>query len=167
LNDTTDISQLKNNTQWENATAPAYCYYDNDSAEYRKSYAVLYNWFAANSGKLCPEGWHVPTDAEWTTLIDYLGGADTAGGLLKEVGVDHWINPNVGATDENGFTALPGGYRNYNGDFFNVGTNGNWWSATEENPGYAWYRTIHNNLTTVSNNNGLKQKGHSVRCVKD
>ncbi len=167
LNDSSYIPWLTNSTQWENTTAPAHCYYDNDSTEYDDTYAVLYNWFAVNTGKLCPEGWHVPTDADWTTLIDYLGGADTAGGLLKEVGVDHWVSPNVGATNEDGFTALPGGYRDYNGPFYDLGTKGIWWSSKEENTGSSWYRTIRNNLPTVLNNNGFKQRGHSVRCVKD
>jgi len=167
LNDTTDIPHITNASQWENTSAPAHCYYDNDSTEYADPYAILYNWFAVKTGKLCPEGWHVPTNADWTTLIDFLGGEDTTGGLLKEIGTDHWASPNVGATNVTGFTAIAGGYRNYDGPFYNMGTTGNWWSATEENPGYAWYRTIHNNLTTVSNNNGLKQRGHSVRCVKD
>jgi uncharacterized protein (TIGR02145 family) len=167
LNDESDIPLVTNANQWENTTVPAHCYYDNDSVKYTDPFAVLYNWFSVNSGKLCPEGWHVPTDADWTILVDYLGGEDTAGGLLKETGIDHWVNPNVGATNITGFNAIPGGYRNYTGQFFNVGTTGSWWSSSEENQGYAWYRTIRNNLTTIANNNGLKQRGLSVRCVKN
>ena len=73
----------------------------------------LYNWYAVNTGKLCPEGWHVPTDDEWTILTDYLGGKSVAGGKLKETGTSHWLSPNTGATNETGFTGLPTGYRNY------------------------------------------------------
>ena len=93
------------------------------------TYGVLYNWNAACTS--CPWGWHLPSDAEWTHLTDYLGGQSVAGGKLKETGTSHWNSPNIGATNETGFTALPGGFRNYYGDFNYIGDYGYWWSATE------------------------------------
>jgi uncharacterized protein (TIGR02145 family) len=113
------------------------------ATENYQTYGVLYNWPAAMAGMtssssnpsrvqgVCPTGWHLPSDAEWTELIDYLGGGEVAGGKLKETGTTHWESPNTGATNETGFTALPGGFRNYDGNFLNIGYNGLWWSATE------------------------------------
>src|SRR5574344_137160 len=116
------------------------------------TYGVLYNWTAAMNGEassttnpsgiqgVCPAGWHLPSDAEWTELTDYLGGASVAGGKLKETGTTHWDSPNTGATNETGFTALPGGYRTNLGFFNNIGYHGNWWSATESGATNAWTR---------------------------
>src|SRR5574344_720187 len=118
------------------------------------TYGVLYNWPAAMNGAassttnpsgvqgVCPDGWHLPSNAEWTELTDYLGGTSYVGGKLKETGTTHWYHPNTGATNETGFTALPGGYRSGNGAFDDIGSNGNWWSATELNPSNAWNRLL-------------------------
>ena len=165
--DTTDIPNITNNGQWGNLTTPGYCYYNHDGDSLNDIYGAMYNWFAVNSGKLCPDGWHIPTNDEWLILFDYLGGVDTAGGQLKEQGSKHWINPNIGASNASGFTALPGGYRYETGVFYDLGKNGNWWTTTEENLGNAYYWKIHNNLISVSGNSILKQRGLSVRCVKD
>ena len=143
------------------------------------TYGVLYNWTAAMAGSasssanpsgvqgVCPTGWHLPSDAEWTELTDYLGGQSIAGGKLKETGTTHWNSPNTGATNETGFTALPGGYRGNNGAFDNIGNNGNWWSATESNPINAWFRSIGYNTSSVGRNYLNKVWGISVRCVRD
>ncbi|NLP20778.1 MAG: hypothetical protein GX378_08455, partial [Bacteroidales bacterium] len=117
------------------------------------TYGVLYNWPAAMAGSassnanpsgvqgVCPAGWHLPSDAEWTELTDYLGGKSVAGGKLKETGTTHWASQNTGATNETGFTALPGGGRYGNDDYFySIGSFGDWWSASESYPGNAWYR---------------------------
>src|SRR5690554_4910948 len=118
------------------------------------TYGVLYNWTAAMDGEassttnpsgiqgVCPAGWHVPSDAEWTELTDYLGGTSVAGGKLKETGTTHWKSPNTGATNETGFTALPGGYRHLYGAFSNIGYDGYWWSATERSATDAWHRAM-------------------------
>src|SRR5690606_12297955 len=103
----------------------------------------LYDWETACD--VCPDGWHLPTDAEWTELTDYLG--ENAGGKLKatgtiEAGTGLWYDPNTGATNETGFTALPGGNRYSNGSFYDFGYFGYWWSATEDNATYAWYRFV-------------------------
>jgi uncharacterized protein (TIGR02145 family) len=129
------------------------------------TYGVLYNWTAAMNA--CPDGWHLPSDAEWTELTDYLGGESVAGGKLKETGTTHWASPNTGATNETGFTALPGGYRNLNGTFLNVGLDGYWWSATEYSAAYAWNRNLYYNGSNVDRSNDNKEVGFSVRCLRD
>ena len=144
------------------------------------TYGVLYNWSAAMNGAassttnpsgiqgVCPTGWHLPSDAEWTELTDYLGGTTIAGGKLKETGTTHWASPNTGATNETGFTALPGGYRNNNGTFLDLGYYGSWWSATENNAATAWSRLMNFNSSIVFRNYYYnKELGFSVRCVRD
>jgi uncharacterized protein (TIGR02145 family) len=118
-------------------------------------------------GNLCPTGWHVPTEVEWTTLTTYLGGELFAGAKLKEPGTAHWTTPNTGATNETGFTALPGGDRIGNGTFFNQGDMGFWWSSTEYSPNNAYYRSMRYDTRNVTNLNYYKFYGYSVRCVKD
>ena len=95
-----------------------------------KGYGYLYNWYAVNTGNLAPTGWHVPTDAEWTTLSSYLGGEPYAGGKLKEAGISHWAYPNAGATNESGFDAYPSGYRYASFDHINY--YGYFWSSSED-----------------------------------
>jgi uncharacterized protein (TIGR02145 family) len=129
------------------------------------SYGVLYNWPAAISAS--PPGWHLPRDREWIELIDYLGGEDIAGGKLKETGSTFWLSPNAGATDEYGFTALPGGYRVERAYFHYIGIVGYWWSATDGGTDYAWLHGLKYDDTDVWRNISLKVFGLSVRCVKD
>jgi uncharacterized protein (TIGR02145 family) len=129
------------------------------------TYGVLYNWTAAQSA--CPSGWHLPSDAEWTTLTTYLGGESVAGGKMKEAGTAHWNSPNTGATNESGFTALPGGYRTNTGAFSNLGINGFWWSSTERGTPNAWYRRLHYHPSGVGRGTTDKESGFSVRCVRD
>jgi len=143
------------------------------------TYGVLYNWTAAMNGVAssdsnpsgvqgaCPEGWHLPSDAEWTTLSDYLGGISYAGGKLKEAGTAHWTGPNTGATNESGFTALPGGYHRNDGIFYFIGSNGYWWSSTDHNTSSAWYRNLCNSYSDVFRYTSTKDIGFSVRCVRD
>jgi len=143
------------------------------------TYGVLYNWPAAMAGSassnanpsgvqgVCPAGWHLPSDAEWTELTDYLGGTRVAGGKLKETGTTHWNSPNTGATNETGFTALPGGSRYNNGNFTNIRYHGGWWSSTEYGTYLAWYRYAGYNFSDVGRLNYGKEVGFSVRCVRD
>jgi uncharacterized protein (TIGR02145 family) len=158
---------VTNNTSWSTLTTGAYCNYNNDVAN-SSLYGYLYNWFAVNDGrKIAPTGWHIPSDAEWTTLTTYLGGENVASGKLKEAGLSHWASPNTGATDETGFTALPGGYRDNNGVFYFIGNAGYWWSYTENLTNYAWYRTMYSYSAAVTRNYCYKVYGNSVRCIKD
>jgi uncharacterized protein (TIGR02145 family) len=115
---------------------------------------------------VCPAGWHLPSDAEWTELTDYLGGTG-AGGKLKETGTTHWNSPNTGATNETGFTALPGGNRDGSGTFNSIGSNGYWWSATEFYGSNAWDRYMNYSSSSVGRGSPSKEVGFSVRCVRD
>jgi uncharacterized protein (TIGR02145 family) len=129
------------------------------------TYGVLYNWSAAMSA--CPAGWHLPNDAEWSQLMDHLGGQDVAGGKLKETGTLHWFDPNTGATNETGYTALPGGRRNDDGTFLYTGYNGYWWSSTAFSSATAWVRWMYYKSYGVSRDASNKENGYSVFCVKD
>ncbi|MBA7528679.1 hypothetical protein ES705_20867 [subsurface metagenome] len=164
-NDGTAIPLVTDPTTWINLTTPGYCWYDNNEANYKNTYGALYNWYTVNIGKLCPTGWHVPTDAEWSTLIDYLGGESVAGGKLKETGTIHWNSPNTGATNETGFKALPGGLRSV--AFYDIGYYGRWWSATEQDAASAWIRVLANGNGIVFSSNNGKSAGFSVRCLRD
>jgi len=133
------------------------------------TYGRLYTWYAAtDSRNICPTGWHVPTDTEWTTLTTFLGGESVAAGKLKETGTSHWLSPNTGATNSSGFTALPGGFRiNYFGTFYNIGKYGGWWSSTEYSTVNARLRSMLNDASSVGRDHLGKLRGLSVRCVKD
>ncbi len=129
------------------------------------TYGVLYNWTAACNA--CPPGWHLPTETEWTTLTTYLGGESVAGGKLKEKGTEYWNSPNSGATNETGFTALPGGVMAHRGGFGSIRENGYWWSSTENDTETANLRGISFYHVDVQICSSLKLMGYSVRCVKD
>jgi uncharacterized protein (TIGR02145 family) len=167
------IPYVTDDNEWENLTYGAYCNYNND-AKYTPVYGRLYNWFAVNDSRnLAPAGWHVPSDDEWTTLAFYLGGVSVAGGKLKETGTSHWFSPNTGATNETGFTALPGGYRDYWGKFRLNGDRGYWWTSTEDLGFYVG--SVYFFMTKINAEllyydypgRGNIQNGYSVRCVKD
>ena len=144
-------------------TGNSWCYDNNGSN--CDIYGRLYTWEAATSA--CPDGWHLPSDDEWTTLIDFLGGEDVAGGKMKETGTTHWNSPNTGATNSSGFTALPGGYRSTNGGFYDRGSFGIWWSATEYSSASAWDRKLGYDTDGVDRDGRSKEDGFSVRCVRD
>ncbi len=132
------------------------------------TYGRLYTWYAVtDSRNVCPTGWHLPNNTEWTTLTTYLGGESVAGGKLKETGTTHWISPNTGATNETGFTALPGGGRDSYGGSFDVGRNGGWWSSIDYNTNSAWYLYLYNDDNNVNRPSDSKGNGYSVRCLKD
>jgi uncharacterized protein (TIGR02145 family) len=173
-NDGTVIPLVTDGAAWGTAStngAPGYCWYNNESSNLI-SYGALYNWYAINTTtngnkNVCPTGWHVPTDGEWTTLTDALGGIGVAGGKMKEAGFDHWVSPNTDATNESGFAGLPGGLRNSFGTFFNVGNDGNWWSSTEDDTPSAWYRYLSYYYGNVYRYGYSKGSGFSVRCLRD
>jgi len=167
LNDGTTIPLVTDYSDWRYLTTPGYCWYNNDQPNYGNTYGALYNWYTINTGKLCPVGWHVPTDAECTTLSTFLGGESVAGGKMKETGTTHWLSPNTGATDESGFSGLPGGYRLFNGDFNYIGVRGYWWLSTENSVREAWHRDMDTNYANVTRTSLNKEDGFSVRCVRD
>jgi uncharacterized protein (TIGR02145 family) len=155
------------NSAWTAATTGAYAIYNNDAAN-NTIYGKLYNWYAvADSRSLCPVGWHVPTDSEWTTLENYLGGISVAGGKLKSTS-SLSTTPNTGATNESGFSGLPGGTRFSLGGSYNyIGYYGHWWSSTEYSTTYSWYRGLGYNFGNSNRTNDDKQFGFSVRCLRD
>jgi uncharacterized protein (TIGR02145 family) len=166
--DGSEINLVSDNKIWGSIQTGSYCWYNNDSI-HKNLYGAIYNFYAVcNSHKLCPMGWHVPTDIEWTILVDFLGGKNIAGGKLKEVSMSKWKYPNICANNCTGFTALPGGYRIGNsGSFYDFGSVGFWWSSTEYNSEYAYLRYINNNNSSLKKNFYVKRFGFSVRCIKD
>jgi uncharacterized protein (TIGR02145 family) len=154
------------NDLWYNLTTPGYCWFNNYSP-IKDQFGALYNWYTVNTGILCPSGWHVPTEADWNTLITFLGGESVAGNKLKEAGTTNWYSPNTDATNESAFTALPGGQRDYYGSFYDLGTYGYWWSSIESSGTDSWTRYMTNNSGNVYYMSSNKKKGFSVRCIKD
>ncbi len=176
--DGTLIPQVTDGTQWKNLTTGAWCYYNNTTVN-GTTYGKLYNWYAvvgiydaasavnpALRKKLAPTGWHVPTDAEWDSLINCL--YPNAGGKMKSTGTSLWQSPNTAATNASGFTGLPGGYRDYFGPFLFIGGSGNWWSSSEASTANAWTRHLISNDGFANwDNNYDKKDGFSVRCLRD
>jgi uncharacterized protein (TIGR02145 family) len=161
-----DTTSAKNNGIIEK-----YCYEQKESN--CDIYGGLYQWgemmnydTTAGIQGICPAGWHIPTDAEWTTLTTSLGGDSTCAGKLKETGTAHWAPPNTGATNESGFTALPGGYRYYSGTLF-ITDYATFWTSNETSATDAWYRLVQFNYVYVTRRSYTKENGYSVRCLKD
>ena len=133
-----------------------------------KIYGRIYDW--ENAKKACPAGWHLPSDEEWLQMIRYLGGPLQAGGKMKEAGLSHWKDPNKGATNESGFTALPGGYRTAKGKYINFKNNlAYFWTSTAADDVNAWgyYLTYGEPIIYRYSMSFTKDMGFAVRCVKD
>jgi uncharacterized protein (TIGR02145 family) len=143
---------------------PAWSYYDNDPNN-NAVYGKLYNWYAVNTGTLCPQGWHIPTDAEWTTLTNFLGGSVEAGVKIKSV--TGWTDPNKAGTNESGFTGLPGGGRHVYGGFNGLGNDGTWWSSTPEGTNDAWRWSVDSYYGFAIRYFNSMAYGFSCRCLRD
>jgi uncharacterized protein (TIGR02145 family) len=189
-NDGISIPNVTGNTAWSYLSTPAYCWYNNDTTTYKNTYGALYNWYTVNTAKLAPVGWHVPTDAEWTILDNYLmangynyDGTTTGNKYAKSLAaITNWetstytgdVGNDLSKNNSTGFSALPGGYRGYNGTFVSVGLSGYWWSATERGMSSAWSRIMYYSYYSfiystghVSRNDYDETIGFSVRCVRD
>jgi uncharacterized protein (TIGR02145 family) len=176
-NDGTPISLVEDDRQWMTSGSASGCYswLNNKGAKFKDTYGAFYNWRAVNSYRLCPTGWHVPNNEEWTTLSSSLGGALNLGDKMKETGGLHWINTGTKTTNESGFTALPAGYRNFSGAFLPVtyvgywqGSEAYWWSSTvASNQTLAYYQAFYYNSSTLLLGSWRIEMGHSVRCMKD
>jgi uncharacterized protein (TIGR02145 family) len=162
-NDGTAIPNITDNTEWISSYTPGYCWYNNDKDTYKPAYGALYNWYAVSTGMLCPQGWHVPSDNDWTILENFLG-YEGVGGQLKEVGTAHWASPNQGATNGTGFTALPGGSRTTDGLFDGIGLYNNWWTSTD-GEGSAYYRSASYDSGETSSGAMDYTVGAAVRCI--
>jgi uncharacterized protein (TIGR02145 family) len=169
------IPNVMDAAEWSTLTTGAWCYYNNDEAN-DDIYGKLYNWYAVEDPhNLCPTGWHVPSDEEWTSLTDYLGGESVAGGKMKtrgtiEAGTGLWKHPNTEATNLSGFSGLPGGYRFGSGGFDFFGEMGLWWTPTMDTirpERGAWGRYLTYNGGNVNRGHGPLQSGFCVRCVRD
>jgi len=159
------LPNVENDSVWGSLYKGSYCNYDNKHSN-SSTYGFLYNWYAVtDERKIAPAGWHVPTDAEWQTLIDTLGGGDVAGGKMKAVTL--WNSPNTGATNESGFTAFPGGCRYYDGDFNVIGKVGYFWSASENRLYNAWIHYLGYVSSDAFRFDYYKGAGFSIRCVRD
>jgi uncharacterized protein (TIGR02145 family) len=187
------IPNVTGNTAWADLNTPGYCWYNNDIATYKNPYGALYNYYTIETAKLCPTGWHVPTNDDWSTLTTFLGGNTAALDKIKEIGTIHWLT-NLGATNSSGFTSVPSGYRTGMGGIFTrLGSETNWWSSTKTvsygtdyinyvginrsassttyYPGFYSYQVTQHgtpfgystNPTSYDNS----QEGYSVRCIKD
>jgi len=154
--------------EWQNATSGALAVYDDNELN-ADIYGRLYNWYAVVDNRgVCPENFHVPTDEEYTQLTIYLGGSDVAGGKMKEAGLEHWNSPNAGATNESGFSGLPGGFRNISGSYVYMGSDGYFRSSSEYSSSQAWFHSLHyGNSVVYRDFNMNKNSGNSVRCVGD
>ncbi|MBN2213748.1 MAG: T9SS type A sorting domain-containing protein [Bacteroidales bacterium] len=161
------IPYIPDPVEWSLLSTGAYSIYNNDSSTI-ETYGYLYNWYAViDENNICPAGWHVPLDADWTILETYLEGREVAGGKLKEAGISHWEDPNTNATNESGFTALPGGLRFPDGVFYSIGRRGFFWSSTKNTEIYAWLRYMECTSESIFKTNYDKHNGLSVRCIKD
>jgi uncharacterized protein (TIGR02145 family) len=178
--DGSNIPIVTDNTQWANNSnngnplqQPMMCWYNNDQATYTANkFGALYNWYAINPStngnkNVCPTGWHVPTDAEWTTLTTFLGGENVAGGKMKSTGTQYWQNPNQDATNSSGWSGLPGGLRDGGGPFLGIGFNGSCWSSSEYGTASAWSRYLYYDYGGVDRTSSSKALGFSVRCLRD
>jgi uncharacterized protein (TIGR02145 family) len=167
LNNGTTMALATESGAWTSLSVPGYCWPGNNVA-YKDPYGALYNWYAVNTGILCPTGWHVPAIEEWNTLFLFLGGESVAGGKMKETGTTHWLSTNTGATNESGFTALPAGYRyGFSGSFVAIGSTGPMWSSTQNVPGYANNIGLSNFESSVGIGYNDQRFGISVRCLKN
>ena len=164
-NDGKPIPMVEDFSVWISLTAPAYCWYNNNKEQFKDSYGALYNWYTVDTGKLCPAGWRAPDAGDWDELVGYAGS--NAGGKLKESGFSHWKDANNGAVDEYGFTALPGGLRNLNGDFDYLRYSGNWWSSSEHSTENSLLRTMYFANGNARQHSYSKNLGLSVRCIRN
>ncbi len=158
--------------QSNNSIIEKYCY--NNSQSNCDVYGGLYQWdemmqYSTEEGiqGICQQGWHLPASEEWSILITYLGGENVAGGKMKEFGLDHWNPPNTGATNESGFTAIAGGVRSQNTNFYGVGDYVYFWESLEDDPTSTWVRRLYHDSVGVNRYEIAKYHGFSVRCIKD
>jgi len=167
FSDGSEIPNVTDDAAWEVFTS-AWCNYNNNLA-YDSLYGKLYNWYTTvDPRNACPTGWHVPSEAEWTILTDFLGGLTASGSKLRSVtGWTPSNPPNNFPTNESGFSGLPGGRRNVFGEFHEIGDDGSWWSSTQANLSNAWAYRINYNYDGGNQLNTDKMDGRSIRCIKD
>jgi uncharacterized protein (TIGR02145 family) len=168
LNNGSLIPQVESDSIWDFNPHIAFCWYNNDSIYNAKIYGALYNFYTVRTGLLCPIGWHIPRDSDWTILADFLGGPEKAGGKLKDYYTPYWNEPNVCLANNYGFEALPGGKRSsFLGKFGTIRDQGYWWTGTSKNDFIAYARTMYHNNTSIGKIESSIGNGFSARCIKD
>jgi uncharacterized protein (TIGR02145 family) len=167
FNDGTEIPPVIDSAVWKSLSTPGYCWYNNFDTIYKHPYGVIYNGYTATTGKLCPTGWHVPDNNEWNKLSEFLADSITGGGKLKATGTIFWKSPNKGATNSSGFSALPSGFRYYNGSFSARQYYTAFWSTSESGTSDQWFLSLYYGDAKIIMNQISKKQGFSVRCVKD
>lgn len=167
FNDGTKIALVTDDKAWKALRSPGYCWLNND-IQNKDIYGALYNWYAVDTKKLCPKGWHVPSSADWNMLVAFLGSEEIVGDKLKERGEEHWQNSLTRATDEFGFTARPGGMRLASGNFPNFANAFCvMWTSTGGQNDLAWNRGLYYSTSRIYKGNESMRSGFSVRCLKD
>ena len=162
--DGSEIPNVTGTSEWASLTSGAWSEYNN-SASTGTTYGKLYNGFAVETGKLCPTGWRVPTDDDWTELMNFLGGQSVAGGQIKQEGTSLWKTPNEGATNSSGFTALPAGFRGPTGLFYQNAEVAIWWSSSSEADKLPYWITVFSNAYMARNFPVTKVNGMTIRCI--
>ena len=165
-NDGTAIPLVTDQLAFYEIKAPCMCWHNNNESAYRNSYGALYNWYAVDTKKLCPPGWHVPSNEEWATLIEFLGGANIAGGKLKDPGTPNWTVQNAGVQESSGFNVLPSGFRGKAGFYSAAEKAAIFWTSSEFDGEDAWTRYFQPNTITVGKEHGGKYHGFAIRCIK-
>ncbi len=167
FNDGTAIASVADSTAWRNLAKPGYCMYNKNDTAYKRTYGLLYNAYTADSGKVCPTGWHLPGIEEWQQLSDFLADSIYSGGKLKETGTTHWMAPNRGATNTTDFSALPAGIRYFEGSFTAILYYTAFWSATFSGNDEEGYTSLYYGDARINLGHVSKKHGFSIRCVKD
>ena len=167
FNDGTSIAPVADSIAWRNLATPGYCMYNKNDTAYKRTYGLLYNAYTADSGKVCPTGWHLPGIEEWQQLSDFLADSIYTGGKLKETGTTHWMTPNKGATNTTGFSALPAGIRYFEGSFTAISYYTAFWSASASGNEEEGYSSLYYGDAKVNMGHVSKKHGFSIRCVKD
>jgi len=165
-NDGTSIPLISDNKTWSKLKTGGFCWFNNDE-ENKEDFGALYNWYAVDSKKLCPVGWHVPSELEVESLITFLGDQNIAGNRLKEASTEHWMTSLTIVTNEFQFSALPGGFRLYSGSFSELRQYGVWWTSTGYQSSQAWNMGLYFNSSKLYNGHDITQAGFSVRCIKN
>ncbi|MFM7103980.1 MAG: fibrobacter succinogenes major paralogous domain-containing protein [Flavobacteriales bacterium] len=166
------IPEIESSVEWSSTQSGAYCHFDNISTN-ACPYGKLYNWYACvNSRQLCPQGWHIPSDSEWSIVANYLGGSSMAGSAMKSLGSvatsnGLWLDSNLEATNNSGFSGIPGGYRSLNGSFTGFGLMGIFWSRNTSDSDGAYSRGLYATGSSVERADDDRPNGYSVRCIKD
>jgi len=165
--DGTSIPQVRADIAWRDLRAPGFCWYYNDSVANKKAHGALYNWYAIETGKLIPDGWHVPTDSEWNVLSTYLGGDSVAGQKLKDTSYSHWFYQSDKIPSQTGFAAFTDGYRSTYGDFADIAFDSHWWSSSKVDTTIVYIRDLSLFSTKFPRGIAYKYNGFSIRLIKD